>query len=58
MNGHVAHMGDMINAYEILNGKPEGMKLLGRPKHEWEAEIKMDVKQGGDWIHLAQDRVL
>jgi hypothetical protein len=23
--GHVAHMGEMRNAYKILDGKPEGM---------------------------------
>jgi len=28
--GHVARTGDMINAYKILIGKPEGKKPLGR----------------------------
>jgi hypothetical protein len=41
-------------------GKPEGKRLLGRPKHGWEDSIKMDlleVRCGGmDWIDLAQDR--
>jgi hypothetical protein len=30
---HVAHMGDMRNSYRILVIKPEGKRLLGRPRH-------------------------
>jgi hypothetical protein len=30
--GHVAHMGEIRNAYRILVGKPEGKKPLGRPR--------------------------
>jgi hypothetical protein len=30
MGGHVARMGEMINAYIVLVGKLEGKKLLGR----------------------------
>jgi hypothetical protein len=29
--GHVACMGEIRNAYNILVGKPEGKKPLGRP---------------------------
>jgi hypothetical protein len=32
---------------------------LGRPRHRWEDNIKMDLKDVGwgvDWIELAQDR--
>jgi hypothetical protein len=31
--GHVAHMGEMTNAYKILVRKSEGKRPLGRPKH-------------------------
>jgi hypothetical protein len=31
--GHVAHMGEVKNAYKILSRKPEGKRLLGRPRH-------------------------
>jgi hypothetical protein len=31
--GHVERMGKMKNAYNILLGKPEGNRPLGRPKH-------------------------
>jgi len=32
---------------------------LGRPRHRWEDNIKMDLWEvggGGDWMELAQDR--
>jgi len=58
--GHVARMGEKLSAYEVLVGKPEGMRLLGRLRHSWEDNIKMDLKGMGcgvmDWIELAQDR--
>jgi hypothetical protein len=33
--------GEMRNAYEILLGKPEQKRPLGRPKLRWEDNIKM-----------------
>jgi len=43
-----------------FGGKPEGKRLLGRPRRRWEDNIKMDLKEVGwrgmDWIVLAQDR--
>jgi hypothetical protein len=30
------------NTYRILVGKPEGTKPLGRPRHRWVDDIKMD----------------
>jgi hypothetical protein len=47
-------------AYRVLVGKPERKRPLGRPRHRWEDNIKMDVREIGwgvmDWIDLAQDR--
>jgi ferredoxin-thioredoxin reductase catalytic subunit len=40
---HVAQMGEMRNACRLLVGKPEGKRLLGRPCHTWEDNIKMDL---------------
>jgi len=41
-------------------GKPEGKRPLGRPRHRWEDNIKMDLQElglgGMDWIELAQYR--
>ena len=46
--------------YGVLVGKPEGKSTLGRPRHRWEDNIKMDLQEvrcgGMDWIGLAQDR--
>jgi hypothetical protein len=40
--------------------KPEGRRPLGRPRHRWLDNIRMDLVQAGwsdvDWIGLAQDR--
>jgi hypothetical protein len=46
--------------YNILVGRPEGRRPLGRPRRRWEDNIKMDLREIGfgdvDWIHWAQDR--
>jgi hypothetical protein len=46
--------------HRVLVGKPEGKRPLGRPRHRWEDNIKMDVEEvgggRGDWMELAQDR--
>jgi hypothetical protein len=58
--GNVARMGEVRDAYNILVGRPEGRRPLGRPRRGWEDNIKMDLREIGfgdlDWIHLAQDR--
>jgi len=40
--------------------KPVGKRPLGRPRHRWEDNIKMDLQEVGcgglDWIKLAQDK--
>jgi hypothetical protein len=42
---------------EIWWGKPQGKRLLGRPRRRWVDNIKMDVREigwgGMDWIDLA-----
>jgi hypothetical protein len=57
---HVARMGEVRGTYNILVGRPEGRGPLGRPRHRWEDNIKMDLRVIGfgdvDWIHWAQDR--
>jgi hypothetical protein len=53
-------MGERRGAYRVLVEKPEGRRLLGRPRRRWEDNIKMDLREVGwggmDWINLAQDR--
>jgi hypothetical protein len=52
--------GGTRNVYRILMGKPEGKRPLGRQRHRWVDNIKMDLREIGwgsmDWIDLAQDR--
>jgi hypothetical protein len=45
--GHVARMGEKRNAYRLLVGKPEGKRLLGRPRHRWVDNIKLDLLEVG-----------
>jgi hypothetical protein len=57
--GHVASTGEKRGAYRILMGRPEGRRLLGRPRRRWEDNIKMNLQEvdwGMDWIELAQNR--
>jgi len=32
---------------QVLVGKPEGKRPLGRPRHRWEENIKMDLQEVG-----------
>jgi hypothetical protein len=41
--GHVARRG----VYRVLVGKPEGKRILGRPRPRWEDNIKMYVQVVG-----------
>jgi hypothetical protein len=58
--GHVACTGEKRKAYRILVGKPEGKRPLERPRRRWADNIEMDLREiirdGMDWIGLAQDR--
>jgi hypothetical protein len=53
-------MGEGRGAYRVLVGRPEGRRPVGRPRHKWEDNIKMDLPRSGmggmDWIDMAQDR--
>jgi hypothetical protein len=48
------------NAYRILVGKPDGKRLLGRPRCKWVDNIKMDLRKiewyDMEWIDVAEDR--
>jgi hypothetical protein len=41
--GHVARMGGRGELYRVLVGKPDEKRLLGRPRHRWKDNIKMDL---------------
>ena len=56
----MARMGEGRGLYRVLVGKSEGKRPLGRPRHRWVDNIRMDLQEVGlgyeDWIGLAQDR--
>jgi hypothetical protein len=60
MGGACGRMGEEREVHRVLEGKPEGKRLLGRPRRRWEDNIKMDVQEVGGgrgyWKQLARDR--
>jgi len=58
--GHVTRMVDERGVYRFLVGKPEGKRLLERPRRRWVNNIRMDLMEVGcgymNWIGLAQGR--
>jgi hypothetical protein len=47
-------MGEGKGVYRLLVGRPEGKRPLGRPRHRWEDNIKVDLWEiginGTNWI--------
>ena len=50
----------LFMVYRVFLGKPEGRGPLGRLRHRWIDNIRMDLQEVGcgymDWIGLTQDR--
>ena len=46
--------------YRVLVGKSDRKRPMGRPRHRWVDNIRMDLLEVGcgymDWIGLVQDR--
>ena len=46
------------SAFKILTGIPAEKRPLGRPRHRWVDNIRMDLKEIGtnmrNWVHSAQ----
>jgi hypothetical protein len=57
--GHVAQMWEGRGVYRVLVGKPLGKRPLGRPRHRWEHNIKMDLQEVGCgvWTGLSWLRI-
>jgi hypothetical protein len=53
--GCVTQTGQMRNACESFVEKPVGKRPLGRPRHGWEDNTRLDLREIV-WIHLTQDR--
>jgi len=55
-------MGERRGTYRILMGRSEGRKQLGKLRHRWENNIKVDLQEvvceggGMGWIDVARDR--
>ena len=53
-------MGEGRGVYRVLVGKPEGRRPLGRPRHRWENNIRMDLRNVGcgcvNWMEVAQNK--
>jgi hypothetical protein len=45
--GHVARMGEGRSVYRVLVGRFEVKRLLGRLRHRWEDNIKLDLRALG-----------
>jgi hypothetical protein len=58
--GRTARMGDIRNAYKILDGKPEGKIPCRRSRCRWKDNTRTDLREirseGVDWFHMAQRR--
>jgi hypothetical protein len=52
-------MGEGRVVHRVLAGKPEGKSPLGRARHRWKDNIKMNLQEVGggcgDWMELVQD---
>ena len=53
-------MNEKRGVYNVLVGKPEERRPLGRPRRKWANNIRMDLQEVRcvymDWIGLAQVR--
>jgi len=57
--GHMARMGERRGVHRVLVGNSEGKRPLGRPRHRWEDNIKMELQEVGGGcgdLELDQDR--
>ena len=58
--GHVARTGEERMVYRFLVGKPEGKRLLERPRRRWVDNIRMDLQEvgcEGMWTGLGWPRI-
>jgi len=49
MGGACSAYGEGTGIYRVLVGKLEGKRPLGRRRHRWEDNIKMDLQEVGAW---------
>ena len=60
--GHVARMEESRSAFKMLTRKLTGRRPLRRPRHIWEDNIRMGLKEisinSNNWVDSAQDRII
>ena len=49
---HVARKGERRDVYRVIVGEPEGKKPLGRPRHRWKDNIKLDLQEVGCGVEM------
>jgi hypothetical protein len=47
MGGACSVEGEERGVCRVLMGKPEGKRLLGRPRRRWDNNIRMDLQEVG-----------
>ena len=59
MGGVCSTYGECRGVYRVLVGKPEGKNPLGRPRHIWKNNIKMDLQEVecGAWTRSMWPRI-
>jgi hypothetical protein len=50
-------MGERRGVCRVLVGKPEGKGPLGRTRHKWKDNIKMDIQEVGEWTRSSWLRI-
>jgi hypothetical protein len=56
--GHMERMSDDRSTKKLYSNKPEGLKLVGKPRKRWLDEVEQNLKQMGvrGWRRRAQNR--
>jgi hypothetical protein len=56
--GHAERMSDDRSTKKLYSNKPEGLRLVGRPRKCWLDEVEQNLKQMGvrGWRRRAQNR--
>jgi len=56
--GHIQRMGQARPTRKLLDCKPMGIRLVGRPRQRWQEDVMEDLKklQVKNWKEIAKDR--
>jgi len=56
--GHIQRMDQGRPTRKLLDWKPMGIRLVGRPRQRWQEDVREDLKKlkVKNWKEIAQDR--